>query len=159
MVAATDDRDRRFEQSSRRVTVWHRPETTLPAMPDRVELSTSTVRTDDWPAQATDQIVKVVGTVHDKVTGPIMTVARGVVYGTFAAILGAAALDADRSSCRSGCSTTICPIPWFGENHVWAAYLIVGFLLCVGAALLWWNESAEVTSRRDDREHDGPCHG
>ena len=40
------------------------------AMPDRVELSTSNVRTDDWPAQATDSIVKVVGTVHDKVTGP-----------------------------------------------------------------------------------------
>ena len=108
-------------------------------MPDQVELSTSSVRTDDWPAQATDQIVKVVGTVHDKVTGPIMTVARGVVYGTFAAILGAAAL-------ALGIILSIrlldnyLPDSVFGENHVWAAYLIVGFLLCLGAAVLWWKK-------------------
>src|SRR5581483_6286502 len=55
----------------------------MPERAERVELTGSSVRTEDWPAQATDSIVKV--------TGPITTVARAIVFGTFAAILGATA--------------------------------------------------------------------
>src|SRR5256885_15881374 len=65
---------------------------TLPPVPDPVDLSATRVRTDDWPAQATESIVKVVGTASDKVTGPITTAARAIVYGLFAGILGVAAL-------------------------------------------------------------------
>ena len=46
----------------------------------------------DWPAQAADTIERVVGTVRDKTTGPALTVARAVVYGTFAALVGTACL-------------------------------------------------------------------
>jgi hypothetical protein len=47
---------------------------------------------DDWPAQAADTIVRVVGQVRDKTTGPAITATRAVVYGTLAAILGTTAL-------------------------------------------------------------------
>lgn len=47
---------------------------------------------DSWPAQATDLIVSTVGTVRDKTTGPAITIARGAVFGTFAAIAGLASL-------------------------------------------------------------------
>lgn len=46
----------------------------------------------DWPAQATDAIVGVVDSVRDRVNGPATSIARGVVYGTLAAIVGTAAL-------------------------------------------------------------------
>lgn len=46
----------------------------------------------DWPAQATDTIVGLVDQVKDKVEGPATSVARTVVYGTLAAIVGTAAL-------------------------------------------------------------------
>ncbi len=46
----------------------------------------------DWPAQATDTIVGVVDSVRDKTAGPATNVARGLVYGLLAAIVGTAAL-------------------------------------------------------------------
>ena len=46
----------------------------------------------DWPAQAADKIVQVVGQVRDRTTGPAITVARGAVYGLLAGILGAVCL-------------------------------------------------------------------
>ena len=41
----------------------------------------------DWPAQATDTIVDLIGTVREKTTGPVTTVARGLVFGTFLAVV------------------------------------------------------------------------
>jgi len=105
-------------------------------MPDRVELSTSNVRTDDWPAQATDSIVNVVGTVRQKVTGPVTTVARAIVFGTFAAILGAVAF-AMLIILAIRVLNNYLPDSVFGEDHIWAAYTIVGILLCIGALVLW----------------------
>jgi uncharacterized BrkB/YihY/UPF0761 family membrane protein len=105
-------------------------------MPERVELSTTNVRTDDWPAQATDSIVKVVGTVHDKVTGPITTIARGVVFGTMASILGMIAVILFGIMAVRVLDNYL-PDAVFGENHVWAAYLIVGLVLCAVALVLW----------------------
>ena len=47
---------------------------------------------DDWPAQAADTIVRVVGEVRDRTTGNAITAARAVVYGIIAAVLGTVAL-------------------------------------------------------------------
>jgi hypothetical protein len=85
------------------------------------------VRTDDWPAQATDAIVKVVGTAHDKITGPIQTVAKAIVYGFLAAAFGLmAAVLGVILAVRV--TNNYLPDAVFGENHIWAAYLIVGAL-------------------------------
>src|SRR4051794_32233023 len=46
----------------------------------------------DWPAPAADSIVRVVGQVRDRTTGPAITAARAVVFGLLAAILGILAL-------------------------------------------------------------------
>ena len=46
----------------------------------------------DWPAQVTDLIVNLVDSVKDKTSGPATSAARGLVYGTLAAIVGTAAL-------------------------------------------------------------------
>lgn len=43
--------------------------------------------TTDWPAQATDSILNLVDSVRDKTTGPALTAARAVVYGTIIFLL------------------------------------------------------------------------
>ena len=46
----------------------------------------------NWAADLADTVERVVGTVHDKTTKPLVTVARALVYGLLAAIVGLAAL-------------------------------------------------------------------
>jgi hypothetical protein len=41
----------------------------------------------DWPKQATGTIVRVVDGVRDKTTGPVLSIAGWVVYGTVVALL------------------------------------------------------------------------
>ena len=41
----------------------------------------------DWTDQVTDLVVDLVDSVRDKTTGPVLKVARGVVYGTVALIV------------------------------------------------------------------------
>lgn len=47
---------------------------------------------DDWPSQAADTIVRVVGNVRDRTTGAAVTAGRAVVYGLLAGLLGLTAL-------------------------------------------------------------------
>lgn len=95
----------------------------------------------DWPAQAADTIERVVGSVRDKTTGPAITAARWVVYGTFAllvgsvvavllAIAGVRALD------------VYLPDAWVGEEHTWAAHLVVGAVFTLTGMTLWSRRSA-----------------
>jgi hypothetical protein len=92
------------------------------------------VRTDDWPVQATDAIVKVVGTAHEKITGPITTVARALAYGLLALALGISALAL--AIILSGrILDAYLPDAVFGEDHMWAAHGIVGLALTIGGVV------------------------
>lgn len=86
---------------------------------------------DSWPDQATDLIVQTVGTVRDKTVGPAMTVARGIVYGTFAAIVGTAVLVL---TCVFLIRIITVYIP--GER-VWVPELGLGIIFLIGALALW----------------------
>jgi hypothetical protein len=46
----------------------------------------------DWTVQATDTIESVVTAIRDKTVVPITTIARGIVYGLIAGVLGLVAL-------------------------------------------------------------------
>ena len=46
----------------------------------------------NWAADLADTVERVVGSVREKTTKPLVTVTRGLVYGLLAAILGIAAL-------------------------------------------------------------------
>jgi hypothetical protein len=91
---------------------------------------------DDWPAQIADTIENVVGAIRDKTTGPALTFARGVVYGTFAVIVGCAALVLlVVGSVRL--LDSYLPDAVFGESHTWVAHLIIGLLLTFSGGFLW----------------------
>ena len=90
----------------------------------------------DWPAQAADTIERVVGQVRDKTTGPALQVARGVVYGTFAGIVGLAVLVMLIIAAIRVVDSYL-PDAVFGEDHMWAAYLIVGLVFTIAGGVLW----------------------
>lgn len=46
----------------------------------------------DWTVQTADTIERVVGGIRDKTTVPLTAVARGLVYGQVAAVMGAVTL-------------------------------------------------------------------
>ena len=84
---------------------------------------------DDWPRQATGQIVRVVDTVRDKTTGPILSAARAAVYGLVAVTaLVLLAILLTIAAIR-GLTTVL--------DQVWLVYLILGGLYVALGALLW----------------------
>lgn len=95
----------------------------------------------DWPAQAADTIERVVGSVRDKTTGPALTVARWLVYGTFALIVGTVvavllAITAVRAL------DSYLPDAWVGDDHTWIAHLLVGAPFIVAGLFAWSRRAA-----------------
>jgi ABC-type nickel/cobalt efflux system permease component RcnA len=89
----------------------------------------------DWPAQATDMIVKVVGQVRDKTTGPALTAARGVVYGLLAALLGGTIAVLFAIAAVRGLDEAIEAV--VDSRETWAAHAIVGLVFTLVGLLLW----------------------
>jgi hypothetical protein len=95
--------------------------------------------TPDWPVEAADAIERAVGAVRDKTTGPALTVARGIVYGALAIIVGlAAAVTAAIAAVRV--VDVYLPESVFGETHVWAAHLIVGAVFVLLSWFFLWRK-------------------
>ena len=90
----------------------------------------------DWPSQAADTIVRVVGQVRDATTGKVETAARGIVYGLLAGILGMviAVLSA---ILLVRLLVNYLPDRWVGEEHVWLAHLLVGLPFLVLGMVLY----------------------
>ncbi len=87
-------------------------------------------RDPDWPVQATDTVERLVGSIRAKTTVPLTTVARAIVYGLVAAVMGTAvvvllAIFAVRI------------INVYLPEDVWAAHLIVGMLFTLIGLFLW----------------------
>ena len=84
----------------------------------------------DWPARAADAIVNVVGLVRDNTTGRITTIARGLVFGLFAAVIGTAVVV----------MLIIASIRLLDEalpSGVWLAYLVLGVVVVIAGALVF----------------------
>jgi hypothetical protein len=84
----------------------------------------------DWSAQAADTIESVVGTIRDKTTVPLTTVARGIVYGIVAGVMGGAAL-------LLLAIAVIRILDVYIPGNVWTVYAVIGGLFTVGGLFLW----------------------
>lgn len=94
----------------------------------------------DWAAQTADTVERVVGAVRDKTSVPLTTVARALVYGLVAAIMGmvAAVLVA---------IALVRAIDVFtGEGNVWIAHFAVGGIFTLAGAFLL--RKATATTKR-----------
>ena len=89
---------------------------------------------DDWAAQTADTIERVVGSVRGKTTEPLERVARIVVYGLVATILGVAALVF-----LSILLVRVLDIAIPGD--VWSAHVVTGGIFLLAGLLLWRKRS------------------
>lgn len=85
---------------------------------------------EDWPRLATDQVVKVVDTVRDKTTGPVLAASRYLVYGL---ILAAAA----SIIAVLGLIGTVRLLDILLPREVWLVYVLLGTAFCIGGAVCW----------------------
>jgi predicted lysophospholipase L1 biosynthesis ABC-type transport system permease subunit len=90
----------------------------------------------DWPSQAADAIVRTVGAVRDKTTGPAITAARWVVYGTFALLVGSVvAVFVAISAVRL--LDVYLPDAVVGHRHTWVAHALIGAVFTIFGMILW----------------------
>jgi len=91
--------------------------------------------------QTADTIERLVGKVRDKTSVPLVTVARALVFGLLAAVMGVVvAVVAVVMLIRVIDVVT-------GEGNVWIAYLAVGGLFAVVGALLLRKANTTPTTR------------
>jgi hypothetical protein len=89
---------------------------------------------DDWTVQVADRIDAVVEVVRDKTTVPAQKVARGIVYGLVAAVMGFLALVLF----VIGLLRLQVYLPFHPEGRrVWVMYMVLGAIFILVGALLW----------------------
>lgn len=90
----------------------------------------------DWAAQAADTIESVVGKVRSKTTDPLVGVARWIVYGLLAAVVGLmAALLLVIGLVRM--------LDAYLPSGVWLPDVILGGIFTVGGLFLWSRRSPD----------------
>ena len=88
----------------------------------------------DWTEQVTDLIVDVVDRVHDKTTGPILGLAKWVVYGTVAFFAGLVVLILGMVLV----SHLLDRIP----GDIWIPYVAIGAVMVLGGLFMWTRRQA-----------------
>jgi len=84
----------------------------------------------DWGTQLTDSFVGLVDNVKAKTTGPAITIIRALVFGFLVVAIGAVALILLVAG-------TVRLVNSYLPGDVWATYLLVGTIFCVGGLILW----------------------
>ena len=93
-------------------------------------------RDPDWPVQAADAVERVVGTIRDKTTVPLTTVARALVFGLVAGVMGVAVVVLLAIGAVRVLDVYLDYIPRVPEG-VWAAHLLVGMIFSLFGLWLW----------------------
>jgi hypothetical protein len=110
-----------------RTCLSHGSKGTLRPMPDAA--------TSDWTVKAADTIDAVVMVVHDKAVVPVTTIARWLVYGLLAAIVGTMALVLTAIALVRVLDIVT------GDGRVWIAHLITGGIFTLAGLFAWSKRS------------------
>ena len=94
-------------------------------------------RDPNGPVQAADTVERVVGSIRDKTTVPLTTVARGIVYGLVAGVMGAAVVLLLAIASVRAIDVYLDYIPGDALDGTWAAHLVVGMLFTLIGLFLW----------------------
>jgi len=96
---------------------------------------------DDWAVQTADTIERLIETVRSNTSDRLVSVARLIVFGLLAAILGTIALVLF-------CIWWIRMLDSYIPGGVWVVYLIHGAIFTALGLFLWW-----LAWRRPARDH------
>lgn len=89
----------------------------------------------NWPTRLADQVERVVTTVRQKTTIPLIHLARGIVYGLLGGLIGIFALVLLLVAATRGLQALLdLVVSW--ERAVYLSYLILGGILCILGAFL-----------------------
>jgi hypothetical protein len=101
----------------------------------------------DWPAQAADTIVDVVGKARQKSTGPALTVVSGIVHGLLVAIAATMAMI-----------LLVVGLVRLANNwlDVWLTYLILGTVFVLTGLLMWRQRAPSVDEIEGIEAEAGP---
>jgi hypothetical protein len=91
----------------------------------------------DWAAQTADTIERAVGSVRGKTAEPVERVARLLVYGLVAAIVGVAALVLLSIALVRALDVAI-------PGEVWSAHAVTGGIFTVLGLFLWRKRTAKT---------------
>ena len=80
---------------------------------------------------------RVVGSIRDKTTVPLTTVARGIVYGLVAGVMGTAVVVLLAIAAVRVVDVYLDYIPGEALDGTWAAHLAVGMLFTLIGLFLW----------------------
>jgi hypothetical protein len=94
----------------------------------------ATTSGDDWATTTADTIERLVDSVRSKTAEPAERVARFVVYGTLATIVGVAAGVLATVALFRGI-VVLLDVVW--QPEVWLAYLILGGMFLLAGMFLW----------------------
>ena len=88
-----------------------------------------------WAAQAAGTVERVVGTVRDRTTGPVLKVVRAIVFGFIAFILAIVAIAI--------LTTVTVRVLGLIPGGIWVAYTITGGLFLL-TGLFFWSRRAKA---------------
>ena len=89
---------------------------------------------DDWATATADQIERVVDTVRSKTADPLQRVARVMVYGLLAALVGVTLAVLVLIAVVRGL-VILLDLVW--QPEVWVVYLVLGGIFSAVGLLLW----------------------
>ncbi len=85
----------------------------------------------NWAADLADTIERVVGSVRERTTKPLVTASRGVVFGLLAGILGITAVVL-LIIVLTRATQALLDIWFRHEMSVYLSYFIIGGIICLG---------------------------
>ncbi|MGH9281978.1 MAG: hypothetical protein ACRD0S_03465, partial [Acidimicrobiales bacterium] len=96
---------------------------------------------EDWTVQAADTIERVVVGIRDKTAVPLTTVARALVYGLLAAVMGLSVLVLVVIGLTRALNAHIT------QGEVWASYLLVGGIFTLVGAFTLRKATSDKAAR------------
>jgi hypothetical protein len=99
----------------------------------------------DWVTQATEAIEGAIDSIRDKAVVPLRTVARAIVYGLLAAIVGLAALVVFAIAFVRMLNIYLGNIPG-APDGVWLADLVAGAIFVI-LGVFFWTKSRKTANK------------
>src|SRR5262245_54298575 len=95
---------------------------------------------EDWTDQLTQLIESTISSAADKVIVPLKTIARAIVYGTLAGIVGITALILLSIMVVRILDSYLDNIPFLPDG-VWVAHFVTGTVFVLSGLILWAKRS------------------
>lgn len=121
--------------------VAHGRQGSVPAVARPGHLADAARDGQDWTARAADGIERVVTGIRDKTTVPLTTIARALVFGLLAAVMGTATLVLVAIG-------SVRAVDNYLPGDVWAAHLLVGGIFTAAGGFLLRKATARGDARR-----------